>query len=169
MCLCEICYKKFLVFSVKFSLSSFIPHSRMKYRTIKNLCRCVLLSICFLVRTWPACWWPCPCWASWPSPPHTGPSTSSQPSSTPPPSGTLAWGHHPWQPGTVKFKSTVSHDFQPHHPQEHRHKGASQGSRTVGQVLVDFAVCDWWIYCKALCDEKFSQIEENFQTFLNIL
>ena len=28
----------------------------------------------------------------------------------------------------------------------------------VRQVLADFAVCDLWRYCKALCDVKFSQI-----------
>ena len=28
-------------------------------------------------------------------------------------------------------------------------------------VLADFAVCDWWHFCKALCDIKFSQIEGN--------
>ena len=32
---------------------------------------------------------------------------------------------------------------------------------TVRKVLADFAVCDWWHCCKALCDVKFSQIEEH--------
>ena len=31
----------------------------------------------------------------------------------------------------------------------------------VGKVLADFAVCDWWRFCKAVCYEKFSQIEGN--------
>ena len=30
--------------------------------------------------------------------------------------------------------------------------------KTVIKVLADFAVCDWWRYCKTLCDLKFSQI-----------
>ena len=29
------------------------------------------------------------------------------------------------------------------------------------KALTDFAVCDWWHYCKALCDVKFRQIRWN--------
>ena len=36
---------------------------------------------------------------------------------------------------------------------------------TVRKVLADFAVCD---YCKALCDEKFSQIEGNGRKFRHL-
>ena len=36
---------------------------------------------------------------------------------------------------------------------------------TVRKVLADFAVCDWWHYCKALCDIKFSPIEGNGRKF----
>ena len=36
------------------------------------------------------------------------------------------------------------------------------------KVLADFAICDWWRYCKALCDVNFSQIEENGRTFFHI-
>ena len=36
---------------------------------------------------------------------------------------------------------------------------------TVRKVLVDFAVFDWWRYCKALCDVRIRQIEENGCTF----
>ena len=36
---------------------------------------------------------------------------------------------------------------------------------TVRKVLADFAVCDCWRYCIALCDVKFSQIEENGREF----
>ena len=32
---------------------------------------------------------------------------------------------------------------------------------TVRKVLAEFAVCNWWRYCKAVCDVKFSQIEGN--------
>ena len=31
-----------------------------------------------------------------------------------------------------------------------------------------FSVCDWWSYCKALCDEKFSQIEGYGRQFRHI-
>ena len=36
---------------------------------------------------------------------------------------------------------------------------------TVRTVLADFAVCDWWRYCKALFNVKFSQMEENGRKF----
>ena len=39
---------------------------------------------------------------------------------------------------------------------------------TVRNVLVDFSVCDWWRYCKALCDVKFRKIEGNGRTFRHI-
>ena len=42
------------------------------------------------------------------------------------------------------------------------------GSHTVRKVLADFAVCNWSSYCKALCDVKVSQIEENGRTFRQI-
>ena len=32
----------------------------------------------------------------------------------------------------------------------------------------DCAVCDWWRYCKALCDVKFSQMEGNGRKFRHI-
>ena len=32
---------------------------------------------------------------------------------------------------------------------------------TVRKVYADFAVCDVLRYCKAVCDVKFSQVEEN--------
>ena len=32
---------------------------------------------------------------------------------------------------------------------------------TVRKFLADFTVCDWWRFCKALCDVKFRQIEGN--------
>ena len=34
------------------------------------------------------------------------------------------------------------------------------------KVLADFDACDWWRYCKALCDLKFSRIEGNGRKFL---
>ena len=39
---------------------------------------------------------------------------------------------------------------------------------TVRTVLADFAVCDWWRYCTALCDVKFSQIVGNGGKFSHI-
>ena len=36
---------------------------------------------------------------------------------------------------------------------------------TVRNVLASYAACDWRRYCKALCDEKFSQIEGNGRKF----
>ena len=39
---------------------------------------------------------------------------------------------------------------------------------TVSKVLADFAVCDWWRCCKALCDVKFSQIEGKGRQFSHI-
>ena len=39
---------------------------------------------------------------------------------------------------------------------------------TVSKVLADFAVCDWWRYCKALYDVKFRQIEGIVWKFLHI-
>ena len=39
---------------------------------------------------------------------------------------------------------------------------------TIRKVLADFAVCDWWRYCKALCDEKFCQIAGNGRKFSHI-
>ena len=39
---------------------------------------------------------------------------------------------------------------------------------TVRKVLAHFAVCDRWRYCKALCDEKFSQKEGNGRKFSHI-
>ena len=35
-------------------------------------------------------------------------------------------------------------------------------------VFVEFAVCDWWRHCKALCDGKFRQIEGNGPKFRHI-
>ena len=39
---------------------------------------------------------------------------------------------------------------------------------TVRKVLADFAECDWWHYCKALCDVKFCQIAGNGRKFSHI-
>ena len=41
-------------------------------------------------------------------------------------------------------------------------------SHTVRKFLADFAVCDWWHYCKALCDVKFRQIEGKGRKFCQI-
>ena len=39
---------------------------------------------------------------------------------------------------------------------------------TVREVLEDFAVFDWWRFCKALCDVKFRKIEGNGRKFHQI-
>ena len=39
------------------------------------------------------------------------------------------------------------------------------GAYTVRKVLFDLAVFDSWLYCKALCDVKFSNIEGSGKTF----
>ena len=39
---------------------------------------------------------------------------------------------------------------------------------TVRKGSADLAVCDWWRYCIALCDVKFSQIEGNGRKFRHI-
>ena len=39
---------------------------------------------------------------------------------------------------------------------------------TLRTVLEDFAICDWWRNCKALCDVKFSQIEGKGRKFSHI-
>ena len=36
------------------------------------------------------------------------------------------------------------------------------------KILVDFAVYDWWRFCKALCDVKFRQLEGKGRTFRHI-
>ena len=35
-------------------------------------------------------------------------------------------------------------------------------------ILADFGVFDWWRYCKALCDERFRQIEGKGRKFSHI-
>ena len=37
---------------------------------------------------------------------------------------------------------------------------------TVVNILADYAVCDWWFYCKALCAVMFSQTEGNGRKFI---
>ena len=39
---------------------------------------------------------------------------------------------------------------------------------TVRKVLADFAVYDWWCYCKALWDVKFNQIEGKGRKYSHI-
>ena len=39
---------------------------------------------------------------------------------------------------------------------------------TVKKVLADLVVCDWWCFCKAPCDVKFSQIEGNDRNLSHI-
>ena len=39
-----------------------------------------------------------------------------------------------------------------------RERDRETETNTVRKVFTDFAVCDWWGYCIALCDIKFSQI-----------
>ena len=39
---------------------------------------------------------------------------------------------------------------------------------TVRKVLAYFAVCDWWRYCKALCDVKCNHMEECGRKFRHI-
>ena len=41
-------------------------------------------------------------------------------------------------------------------------------THTVRKVLADFALCNVWRYCKALCDVRFSQVEENGRKFRHI-
>ena len=45
----------------------------------------------------------------------------------------------------------------------HHEEWTALSTHTVRKVLADFAAWDWWRYryCKALCDVKSSQIEEN--------
>ena len=40
---------------------------------------------------------------------------------------------------------------------------------TVRKDLADFAVRDWWRYCKALCDVKFRKIEGSGRKFSHIV
>ena len=39
-----------------------------------------------------------------------------------------------------------------------RVRSSRWNNRTVRKVLADFAVCDWWRFCNALCDVKFRHI-----------
>ena len=45
---------------------------------------------------------------------------------------------------------------------------SNNGLHTVIKVLADIGMCDWWRYCKALCDIQFSQIEGYGQIFCHI-
>ena len=48
------------------------------------------------------------------------------------------------------------------------HPNINFTSYTVKQVLVDFAIFNWWRHCKALCEVKFSKIEGMVRKFSHI-
>ena len=71
-----------------------------------------------------------------------------------PPSGS-AWSSRIWR---LKHRRSLENPTQ-----------VLYSVHTLRKVLADFAVCDRWCYCKALCDVMFSQIDGNDRTFRKIV